>query len=403
MNEDIEQEIKDGIEAQKNAGIKTAAGADIRPKDNLNMLQDVVLGMLPDSLKGDLAPKPIPTKAEDVIHAQAKLGIPPDSMGRPIEGAEKINSDFVQKSIRTYESDLAEALAKKQTSAMSISIAESKRKEERQKAGGEDIGEEVHYTKQIILAILGVIFIGGGITGGYYLYKKSAFALPPPAQKIAATTSIIPPDKQVVLTIDSSLQGDDFISQVTSQLKNGSTPSAKLVEFLMSETITDPATNKTSTPIHLTASSFLQHANASVPDVILRSLGDTWMLGAFTEDDGDKTLVMALTTDYFQNVFAGMLAWENTMPDDLENLFNYKQKVQDENANASSSVSSYFDIHGFFSDKVIRNRDVREFTDDNGQILLLYSFIDKQTLIITTTESAFADAIDRIEKETYVR
>lgn len=395
MNEDIKQEIKEGIEAQKSGAAGAGQNPPPQPKKNLNMLQDVVTEMLPRNIKAT----PEPTSISP---------IPQDALGRPAQGTEKIPEGFLQKPIRTYESDLAEALAKKQTSSMTIAIAESKRKEDLQQKNGTNSLDEVivvhsHHTKQIILGFLSIIFIGGGIAGGYYLYEQSAFALPPPAQQPVKSTRLIPADKQVVLTVNSAARGNAFISQVASQFQKESVPAAKMIDFMMYEVTIDTATNKSTIPVPLTISSFMQNANTSMPDVVLRSLGDKWMLGAYTEDTGDKTLFLALSTDYFQNVFAGMLGWENSMPDDLADLFNYKQKILDQNLTASNTPASYFNTQGSFSDKVIRNRDVREFRNSAGELILLYSFIDKQTLIITTTESTFSAIIDRIEKQTYVR
>ena len=52
---------------------------------------------------------------------------------------------------------------------------------------------------------------------------------------------------------------------------------------------------------------------------------------------------------------------------------------------------------------VISNRDVREFVTENNKVLLLYSFVDKDTLVITTSENSLANIIKKLEKQPYVR
>jgi hypothetical protein len=52
---------------------------------------------------------------------------------------------------------------------------------------------------------------------------------------------------------------------------------------------------------------------------------------------------------------------------------------------------------------VIQNKDVREFRDENGNILFLYAFIDNSTLAIAQTEEAMNEVITRFEKKAYVR
>jgi hypothetical protein len=46
---------------------------------------------------------------------------------------------------------------------------------------------------------------------------------------------------------------------------------------------------------------------------------------------------------------------------------------------------------------------VREFVDEDGKMLILYSFIDKDMMVITTDEAVLGGIVDRIEKQTYIR
>jgi hypothetical protein len=48
-----------------------------------------------------------------------------------------------------------------------------------------------------------------------------------------------------------------------------------------------------------------------------------------------------------------------------------------------------------FKDKIIHNKDTRVLTTPNGQIKFLYSFIDKKTLVITTSENGLKEALYR--------
>jgi len=286
---------------------------------------------------------------------------------------EKLDPKFVQKPIRTYESDLAEMMAKKQASAASIAIAENKKKVEAQKSELDAAGAQTTPGKliaqRILLGLMSLILLGGGAVGGYILYKKSAFAKPTPQQMPIVIPSLIPSDKQVPVAV-ADLSSTQLTSQIHAALAKETLPSRHILEL------------KTG----LSASAFIEKSGMSMPDIILRSLTDRWMLGAYSEDTGEKTIFLALSTDFFQNVFAGMLAWEDTMANDLSLLFGFEERPQ-----------------GEFIDRVLRNRDVREFRTQNGQLLFLYSFINKETLLITTTESAFIAAIDRIEKQTVVR
>ncbi len=321
---------------------------------------------------------------------------------------EKPKIILTQKNIRTYESDMAEALAKGQASMTSMAIAESKRKE-----GTESLSSAPaqNYAKQIILGLLSIVLVGSGIVGAYMLYLRSPFATPKVASLPLTMPSIIPADKQITFAIDEIMNGK-LISQIYTQFNKNMLPPGKILEILIEESASGN-TNKIM-QTRVTGSSFIKRLAIDMPDVLWRSITDRWMFGIYAEENGQQTPFIALTTDFFQNAFAGMLAWEKSMPEELADLLHYRQKATrgdgEENIDSngiavmtSTSVSSYFNIQGQFTDHVIRNRDVREFRNNSGALLFLYSFINKETLLITTTESAFMAEVDRIEKETYVR
>jgi hypothetical protein len=111
-----------------------------------------------------------------------------------------------------------------------------------------------------------------------------------------------------------------------------------------------------------------------------------------------------------------MHIWEGEMPEDLADLFGYRDLASIENLpleNTASStattsqsftkLSKLYNVRGSFKDKLIMNRDVRELISPNGNILLLYTFLDKNTILITTSEELIPALIDRIEKQTYLR
>ena len=91
------------------------------------------------------------------------------------------------------------------------------------------------------------------------------------------------------------------------------------------------------------------------------------------------------------------------MPDDLAVLLNFKDRARANENDGSSPLASYFTIRGKFIDKQIKNRDVREFVSNNNEILFLYSFIDKDTIVLTTTEKSLEAILERLNKQTYVR
>jgi len=69
-------------------------------------------------------------------------------------------------------------------------------------------------------------------------------------------------------------------------------------------------------------------------------------------------------------------------------------------ANASNGPSP---IKSDFEDLVINNINVRAIRNQEGQIAMLYSFIDNNTLLITTDEAAFKGIVNKYTTSKLIR
>jgi hypothetical protein len=190
--------------------------------------------------------------------------------------------------------------------------------------------------------------------------------------------------------------------------------------------------------------------------MLTRSFTPSWMLGVYTDPQNNKSIFVVTVNNFFQNAFAGMLSWEKVMPDDLKqylyavvpagvanapilassSIAQYVNTLQNidsilpmtTTATSTSSTTSkklttgtssttiistttdsgqpvvpYFTLRGQFEDKIIKNKDVREFITVDGKALFLYSFIDNERLVITSNEETLAEIITRLENGSYVR
>lgn len=287
----------------------------------------------------------------------------------------KVDLNIKQAPIRTYEGDVSKAVTENKTSVVKMALAESNRRR------GEDILEGVQTVqvgKNTTFAFLSVIFIISGIVGGYYLYLHSSFANKVVITTPTKSTSIIKPDSQKTVNLQT-LQKSDLFDRVSTELKNSNPSQGKIEEFVLTHPVG-------STTQKVTGSQFIVTPKFNVTDTLERSIIDKWMLGVYSSEQNIPFII--LTTDFFQNAFAGMLKWENSMPAELSTLLNYQYPEG---------------TRGIFRDRSILNRDIREFVNERGEILVLYTFIDKNTLLITTSEAMIPVILDRIEKQTYVR
>lgn len=308
---------------------------------------------------------------------------------------------YVQEPIRTYESDVAKIMASNRTSKASMVLAETKKREELRNSKVENSEESLNKTKvalpikKILSVALGIVFISGGFYAGFYFYNKSVLANPPAPEVKKVIPSIISSDSQKLISIDG-MNGKEILQSINSNIGKSKQGTGKIYEVIL--------TTKSGEIVNaITAPSFLEKANIEAPNQFTRSLSNRMMIGGIKDNQDENINFLVFTTDFFQNSYAGMLFWEKDMANELEDIMDYRSKIDKINENASSTINNYFGIRGKFIDKQIKNRDIREFIHESGNPMFLYSFIDKNTLIITENEDAFSRLIDKIEKQTYIR
>ena len=96
---------------------------------------------------------------------------------------------------------------------------------------------------------------------------------------------------------------------------------------------------------------------------------------------------LVFKTNYYQNTYAGMLSWENTLMEDIGSIF-----TPPEVAVVAETSDQVLGRNKNFEDIVVKNRDTRALRNQDGKIIFLYSFPDKNTLVLTTN----ADTLEKI-------
>ncbi len=239
--------------------------------------------------------------------------------------------------------------------------------------------------KKLLIGFFICILVIGGIGGGYYLYtiRPQGNTVPIPIKNNTSTVlipSIVTPNTQEILDITGK-QGAEIVTYIKQT-------ETKLQQYELHEIIfrkKNPSTN--SGQQTLTAPEFISKLWLNTPDNFVSSLNpNLWMFGVDSTGNNNSSPFVLFTTNFFQNTFAGMLAWEPTLPLDLSSIFNFP-------INSS----------GKYEDRILHNKNIREFVNASGTPLFLYGFLDQDRLLITRNESTFSDVVDRIEKQTYIR
>jgi hypothetical protein len=354
----------------------------------------------------------------------------------------------IVKPLRTYERDIAETIRNKNESVASINIAEQKRKEEERKfVGGtvqskKEVAEKAHKIAEkglLFLVSVTLLIAGAGITAFIYYFISNR----PPAP-IITTPTPISTDEQRKIEVDTK-NPTAALLLIQQELRKDADRN-NLVAILVSENVEMEIVNKTGDTetrrVNRTLSidKFFGLFAKNAPASLVRSLGPEWLFGfhniernIITPADptqnvvgtvGTSTNLVATTnpatstepatttenlnestpaTDNYLNepfifikisefdiVFDGMIWWEAKIAEDLSSL----TKVSTPNLMAPNRT---------FQDVIIRNKDTRVLKDSLGNTVLIYSFLDPQSLLITTNEATFSEVLNRFFSSQVVR
>jgi hypothetical protein len=250
--------------------------------------------------------------------------------------------------------------------------------------------KDSHFLKNFLIILISLILIAGGVYAGYYLYKISPLAkMLERTPKNTNTTvptimdsgSFFQVDSKVRIAIDGKNE-NQIASQIRTEIAKD-IETNKIKEIVLTKT-TENVTKK------VTAEELLEIFTIPVPELMIRSISPDWMLGVYSGIGGQKHVFIITTNNFFQNTFAGIIQWEKTMPQDLK-LYTINQN------------DSNFTLKGQYKDKIIKNKDVREYVLENGHINYLYSFVSNDKLVVTNSEEALDEIIIRLEKNAFVR
>jgi hypothetical protein len=278
------------------------------------------------------------------------------------------------KTLRTYSSDMADAIRENEATVIKIALAEQKRHEREdiyRKAEGSPVSKFLLVLGSIVL----VLIAGGAVY--FFMQKKDVANVPVVAPKKIET--FIAYDDEVFIDTTKVETKTDIAEILKTESEKKGTPGSIKALFL--------TTSQNGTPAILPLSKLLSLMDVSAPGSLTRSLDEYYMVGTYTSlaDEEKPHLFFIFQTTDFNQSFAGMLAWEKTILDDL--YLEYGVDV-------SGERSALFEKE--FKDIIINNKDARILYDNAGKDILYYIFLDKNTFVITDSQEAIKEINTRI-------
>lgn len=287
------------------------------------------------------------------------------------ENEKKLNDKKDVKVLRTYTSDMVDAIRTNEISVIKIALAEKEKRDQQElykKAEG------TGFTKTLLI-IGGIIFIVAAIFGSSYLIQMKKIK-DTPKPSINNIETFVSYDSKLYIDVTNITNVTDLSNTIA---KEQQADSGMIEALFLTNTV-----NKV--PEVLTSKNFLSIINSTAPGALTRSLTDKYLLGKYSNPNSNvpATFLILETTDYNQ-AYASMLDWEKTMLGDLYVLFNI---------NIPDAKSPLFEKP--WKDIVINNKDARVLYDENGAGILYYVFVNKNNFVITNNVDALKEVISRL-------
>ncbi|OHA88194.1 MAG: hypothetical protein A2741_01075 [Candidatus Zambryskibacteria bacterium RIFCSPHIGHO2_01_FULL_43_27] len=325
-------------------------------------------------------------------------------------------SETAIKNLRTFQGDVAEAIKSQNASVLTIALAEKKRQDNvtnqaptspaQVKSARKPLDSETK--RNIILGVISVMLIisgVGAVYGFYILQKKDGITVEALQKKPLLGWS-----NRATVDI-GSIKNGTLVEKINEFRENATIGNGEIFHLNIEKAVPEGVR-----PI--STSEFFKILDTKAPAPLLRSFKQDFMFGFFGLSDSREPFLL-IELDSFDLAFSGMLAWEKVLNEDIGSLFTrrvvtVKEVLPDPTASSSlistSTAQTQTRIINFdnpnpagFEDVTIRNKDARMLTNIRGETILLYSFIDRKFLLITSNENVLREIVNKLIAEQSIR
>ena len=290
--------------------------------------------------------------------------------------------------LQTYAGDFADRM--KETHASTATVLAAEQDSVRQTAPATPKKSRLG---GILYVVAGSMLLVAGGVGAYIAYSRYEAAHAPVVTTMLVSAPIFVDEREQIsgkgIALSQSIE-----QSVGTPLADGT------VRLLYMASSTNPE-------------SVFSALQLPVPDILLRNVNVDGSMAGVVNAGGNQYPFFILSVSSYSSTFAGMLAWEATMPRDLGLLFPaYSTQIVSTttatttptNAPKGFSANNPLvatttptgSIQDGFRDEVVSNHDVRVYRDGTGRSVLLYGYWDQTTLVIARDAAAFTEILGRL-------
>lgn len=314
------------------------------------------------------------------IRPAMKLNIPDIPENAPVVAA-PVSNEIHKPIVRTYKSDVEETIQTGHVSSINIALAENKKMMGQMK--NEELFEKKNKLNKNILIISLVLLVGGGAVFlvPYLLVQNQYGPKKAPVETVSSKSIITVDTEEKINTKDLNLAR--VASTLKERVDQSSTKLGQIKNIYLTEG--DGVNEKL-----ITSDKFMSLIGSNMPSEVQRTLKPQYMFGMYNFNGNQRFLILKVGS--YDTTFSGMLKWETNLWSDFKELFELKSSTD-----TTGSSSFGLEIKKF-QDATFDNKDCRVIKDDSGNIIFLYSIIDENTIVITTSTDTLKEIINRVGK-----
>ncbi len=238
--------------------------------------------------------------------------------------------------------------------------------------GRRDFAGNTHSRLSPIILFTMVIVIGatlGTVAGIYYVKGKSTVVSETPGTMTIAIPAFFTAEAQHAIPLTGTRE--EFLAKLLEGVHSSQGGVTQFYPVLGDTTNAQPAETE----------AIVRTLSLHIPGPFERGLGKVMMLGSITTTKNEPFII--LQSNNFDVSFAGMLSWEPYMSNDLSPLFG-------------PSVTGAKDTPALFSDALRENKNIRILYDNTGSERIIYAFVNRNTIVITTSTEALSGLLSRL-------
>ncbi len=299
---------------------------------------------------------------------QPTPGIPPQkTLAEKLQDEKNAQPKPKIQGLRTFSSDMAQAVRSGEASIVKIAIAEQKKKQ-----AYENFSPTSAKNKFFIIGSISLLVLGALILVYFFVFANKTTVEKVPVEEKVGTLVFANENKTFDVT---DLAKDKVQTIIKNEIKNATIEEGQAINLFFIESTTGG--KKT-----VRGGDFIKKIGSTAPGIFTRALTGEYMMGIYKETENEPFIIFQ--NNNFNNTYAGLLEWESTMVDDFFIMFSIPV----------GGTESYILTKGF-QDTTLKNIDVRQLLSNTGETVLIYGFLDEETMVLTTTESAFTELYDR--------